>query len=122
MGCSRLGKGHFLNDPYLIELSKNYSTTPAQILIRWSMQNGFTTIPKITSGIERLKENMNVFDFALSEENMKDLTDHGKKAPQNTEWNPTRKYSRKIWTYINFHFHQLFRVVLLFSFSLGITR
>jgi diketogulonate reductase-like aldo/keto reductase len=90
MGYSPLGKGHFLNDPYLIKLSERYGKTPAQILIRWSIQNGFITIPKTTSGIERLKENMNVFDFALSNEDMKGLADYGRKNPQNTGWDPTK--------------------------------
>ncbi|CAF3564508.1 unnamed protein product [Rotaria sp. Silwood1] len=90
MGYSPLGKGHFLNDSYLIKLSEKYGKTPAQILIRWSLQNGFITIPKTTSGIERLKENMNVFDFVLSDDDMKDLTNYGKKHPQNTGWDPTK--------------------------------
>ncbi|CAF2805994.1 unnamed protein product [Rotaria sp. Silwood2] len=90
MGYSPLGKGHFLNDPYLIKLSEKYGKTPAQILIRWSLQNGFITIPKTTSGIERLKENMNVFDFVLSDEDMKGLSNYGKKNPQNTGWDPTK--------------------------------
>ncbi|CAF3548614.1 unnamed protein product [Rotaria sp. Silwood1] len=92
MGYSPLGKGHFLNDSYLIKLSEKYGKTPAQILIRWSLQNGFITIPKTTSGIERLKENMNVFDFVLSDDDMKDLTNYGKKHPQNTGWDPTKKW------------------------------
>lgn len=90
MGYSPLGKGRFLGDPYLLELSKHYGKTPAQILIRWSIQNGFITIPKTTSGIERLKENMNVFDFQLSDEDMQGLTNHGKKRQENTGWDPTK--------------------------------
>ncbi|CAF1530563.1 unnamed protein product, partial [Adineta steineri] len=89
-GYSPLGKSRFLDDPYLIKLSQKYNKTPAQILIRWSLQNGFITIPKTTSGIERLKENMDVFDFKLSDEDMKDIADYGKKNPQNTGWEPTK--------------------------------
>ncbi|CAF1317289.1 unnamed protein product [Adineta steineri] len=89
-GYSPLGKSRFLDDPYLIKVSQKYNKTPAQILIRWSLQNGFITIPKTTSGIERLKENMDVFDFKLSDEDMKDIADYGKKNPQNTGWEPTK--------------------------------
>jgi diketogulonate reductase-like aldo/keto reductase len=89
MGYSPLGKGRFLDDPYVKKLSERYGKTPAQILIRWSVQNGFITIPKTTSGIERLKENMDVFDFVISDEDMKGLADYGKKNPQNTGWDPT---------------------------------
>ncbi|CAF0932743.1 unnamed protein product [Rotaria sordida] len=95
MGYSPLGKGHFLNDSYLIKLSQKYNKTSAQILIRWSIQNGFITIPKTTSGIERLQENMNVFDFILSDEDMKDLTNYGKKNSQNTGWDPTKNGKEK---------------------------
>ena len=90
MGYSPLGKGQFLKDPYLLKLGERYGKTPAQILIRWSIQNGFITIPKTTSGVERLKENMNVFDFELSDEDMKGLADYGRKNPQNTGWDPTK--------------------------------
>ena len=90
MGYSPLGKGQFLDDPYLRQLSERYGKTPAQVLLRWSIQNGFITIPKTTSGIERLKENMSIFDFALSEEDMKGLAEHGKKNRQNTGWDPTK--------------------------------
>ena len=95
MGYSPLGKGHYLNDPYLINLSGKYGKTPAQILIRWSIQNGFITIPKTTSGVERLKENIDVFDFALSNEDMKGLADYGRKNLQNTGWDPTKNSKEK---------------------------
>lgn len=89
MGYSPLGKGHFLDDPYLREMAENYQKTPAQILIRWSLQNGYITIPKTTSGVHRLKENMNVFDFHISPDDMKDLTNYGRTQRQTTGWNPT---------------------------------
>jgi len=95
MGYSPLGKGHFLHDPYLIKLGQRYRKTPAQILIRWSIQNGFITIPKTTSGIERLKENMDVFNFVLTDEDMKGLADYGRKNPQNTGWDPTKNNKDK---------------------------
>ena len=47
-----------------------YGKSAAQIMIRWSVQNGFITIPK-SSKPERIKENADVFDWRLSEEDMK---------------------------------------------------
>ncbi|CAF0984288.1 unnamed protein product [Rotaria magnacalcarata] len=89
MGYSPLGKARFLDDPYLQKIAAQYGKTPAQILIRWSLQNGFITIPKTSSSTERLKENMAVFDFTISDDDMKNIARYGKKNPQNTGWNPT---------------------------------
>ena len=44
-------------------------TTAAQVLLRWGVQRGTAVIPK-TSRVERLTENIAVFDFALSDEQM----------------------------------------------------
>jgi D-xylose reductase len=43
--------------------------TPAQVVLRWGIQRGNAIIPK-TSKVERLKENLNIFDFTLSEDEM----------------------------------------------------
>ena len=90
MAYSPLGKGRFLADPFLNELARKYRKSPAQILLRWSIQNGFISIPKTTSGIERLKENINIFDFILTDDDMKNLSDYGRSNQENTGWDPTR--------------------------------
>jgi diketogulonate reductase-like aldo/keto reductase len=46
-----------------------YNKTAAQILIRWSVQHGYITIPK-SSKPNRIKENMEVFDWSLAEDDM----------------------------------------------------
>ncbi len=48
------------------------SKTPAQILIRWSVQHGFITIPK-TSQESRLQSNADVFNWSIPDEDMKVL-------------------------------------------------
>ena len=48
------------------------SKTPAQILIRWSVQHGYITIPK-TSQKSRLQTNADVFDWSIPDEDMKVL-------------------------------------------------
>lgn len=61
-----------LNHPTLIELGKKYQKTPAQIVLRWDLQNEVVTIPKSVNE-HRIKENANIFDFALSAEDMEQI-------------------------------------------------
>ncbi|XP_031474601.1 NADP-dependent D-sorbitol-6-phosphate dehydrogenase-like [Nymphaea colorata] len=58
-----------LEDPVLVDLAKNYDKTPAQLALRWGIQRKTVVIPK-TSKFERLKENIEVFDFDISAEDM----------------------------------------------------
>jgi len=56
-----------LEDPKLLDISKRYGKSPAQVLLRWCIQRGVQAIPKsVTSS--RIQENFNIFDFHLSEE------------------------------------------------------
>uniref|UniRef100_A0A8D0F2U1 NADP-dependent oxidoreductase domain-containing protein n=1 Tax=Strix occidentalis caurina TaxID=311401 RepID=A0A8D0F2U1_STROC len=58
-GYCPLAKGEALTHPSIIQLAKKYGRTPAQICIRWSIQNGIVTIPKSTKA-ERIQENCRV--------------------------------------------------------------
>jgi len=49
-----------------------HGKTPAQVLLRWIIENGLSAIPKSTNP-ERLKQNLNIFDFSLSAEEMDKL-------------------------------------------------
>ncbi|CCH42619.1 Aldo-keto reductase family 1 member [Wickerhamomyces ciferrii] len=69
-----LVRGQKFDDPKLNELSKKYGKTPAQILIRWSLQKGFVTLPK-TANLDRLASNLDVFNFELSQEDVDYLSD-----------------------------------------------
>jgi len=66
---SPLMQGNNLDHPTLTSLSQKYNKTPAQIVLRWDLQQGVVTIPKSTRE-ERIKENADVFDFELSAEDM----------------------------------------------------
>jgi diketogulonate reductase-like aldo/keto reductase len=55
--------------PVLQELAAKYGKTPAQIVLRWDLQNDILTIPKSVRP-ERIRENANIFDFELSAEDM----------------------------------------------------
>ncbi|MCR2823669.1 aldo/keto reductase [Lederbergia panacisoli] len=59
-----------LDLPQLAELAEKHEKTPAQIILRWDLQNEVVTIPKSVHK-ERIHENANIFDFTLSEDDMK---------------------------------------------------
>lgn len=69
---SPIMQGRILDDPVVLELSRSYGKTPAQIILRWDLQRGVVTIPK-SSKPERIKENANIFDFELSVSDMERL-------------------------------------------------
>jgi diketogulonate reductase-like aldo/keto reductase len=64
-----LTKSRRLKDERLLELAKRYGKTPAQMILRWNIELGVSTIPK-SSNTQRLKENFGIFDFAISSEDM----------------------------------------------------
>jgi diketogulonate reductase-like aldo/keto reductase len=89
VGYSPITKGLKLSDEVLNEISKIYIKSPAQILIKWSLQNGFITIPK-SSTLSRIDENSNVFDFWINEQDMQTLNSLGANAKFVTGWDPTK--------------------------------
>ena len=66
---SPLGNGAVLGEPVLAQIGERYGKTPAQVVLRWHVQQGIVTFPK-SSHAERLRENLHVFDFQLSGEDM----------------------------------------------------
>ncbi len=68
-GYAPVVRGQKANEPRLIALSEKYQKSSYQLLIRWSLQQGAATIPKSVS-FNRLKENIAVFDFNISDEDM----------------------------------------------------
>ncbi|WP_339149050.1 MULTISPECIES: aldo/keto reductase [unclassified Sutcliffiella] len=69
---SPLMNGQIIEHDLIKDLASTYRKTPAQIVIRWDLQNGVVTIPKSTKA-HRLAENADVFDFELSEGDMKQI-------------------------------------------------
>lgn len=63
------GRGGLFENPVLVEIGKKYNKTSAQVMLRWNIQRGVIVLPKSTR-IERMEQNFNVFDFALSDEDM----------------------------------------------------
>lgn len=68
-----LVRGQKFSDPTLDAMAKKYGKTPAQIILRWNIQLGISTIPK-SSNPTRIKENFSIFDFTLLDEDMTALS------------------------------------------------
>jgi diketogulonate reductase-like aldo/keto reductase len=66
-----------IKDPVVIDLAAKYQKSPAQILIRWSIQRDLVVIPKSVD-TNRIAENIQVFDFELSADDMKKINDLNK--------------------------------------------
>jgi diketogulonate reductase-like aldo/keto reductase len=82
---SPLTKGVRLRYPRLAAVAREVGRTPAQVLLRWSLQKGFVTIPK-SARREGILENAAIFDFALDAEAMATLD--GLNAEHHVTWDP----------------------------------
>jgi len=67
---SPLGTGKIFEVVELQEMAKKYKKTLAQLVLRWSLQHGFLPLPKSVTA-SRIEENINVFDFEITDEDMK---------------------------------------------------
>lgn len=63
------GKKGIFQSEILKSIGNKYNKSVAQVILRWQLQRGIVTIPKSLHK-ERMKENINIFDFQLSEEDM----------------------------------------------------
>lgn len=64
-----MARGVELEEPTVVGIAKKIGKSPAQVLIRYSLQKGWVPLPKSVNE-ERIKENADVFSFSLSEEDM----------------------------------------------------
>jgi 2,5-diketo-D-gluconate reductase A len=69
---SPLGTGHHLSDKTVRRVAQRLGRTPAQVLLRWCVQHDVPVISKSTHR-DRIQENAQIFDFALSSEDMAEL-------------------------------------------------
>ena len=70
------GRGHtaeHLKNPQVLEIAKKHNKTAAQIIVRWHLQAGYIAIPG-SSNPSHIAENFNVWDFQLTDSEMKELT------------------------------------------------
>jgi len=88
-GWGPLAKGQILGDEEIEKVAKKYNKSISQICIRWNLQHGIVCIPKSIKE-ERIIENASVFDWEISEEDMKHLDSMDKDY-----------LSAKLWTHEN---------------------
>jgi 2,5-diketo-D-gluconate reductase B len=69
---SPIAKGAIKKDQTLKRIGWVHRKSPAQVCLRWLVQQDVSAIPR-TSRIERLSENLDIFDFTLSDDEMADI-------------------------------------------------
>lgn len=91
-------KGMF-QEPVLAEIAAKYGKTPAQVILRWNVQQGVIVIPKSVHR-ERMEENLAIWDFKLDQEDMERIAALDKDCPSMLD---TRKISevRRVYDYLN---------------------
>jgi diketogulonate reductase-like aldo/keto reductase len=65
----RDSRGQILSDPVINEIARSHGKSAAQIIIRWHIQKGFSVVPG-SSNPKHIKENISIFDFSLSADDM----------------------------------------------------
>ena len=83
MAYAPLGQGsrnEMFSEPSVLALAAKYSKTPAQIMLRFLTQKGIVVIPRSTKP-EHIRENFDLFDFALTDDELAQLTALDKKEP-----------------------------------------
>jgi diketogulonate reductase-like aldo/keto reductase len=83
-----------LEDPVITALAQKYAKTPAQVVLRWHLEHGFSAIPKSVKP-SRIAENFNVFDFALTPDEVTaiDALDGGVRGGPDPERIDTKSYT-----------------------------
>ena len=75
-----------LRNPTLVQIARAHGRTPAQVALRWCIEIGVSTVPK-TGNVERMAENIEIFDFALTPDDMTQIAelDRGEPAAQDSD-------------------------------------
>jgi diketogulonate reductase-like aldo/keto reductase len=75
-----------MKHPTIVELSRKYSCTPGQLLVRWSLQHGYVPLPKSVKKA-RIAENAEIGGFEIDDADMKTMD--GLDEYLVTDWDPT---------------------------------
>jgi 2,5-diketo-D-gluconate reductase A len=80
------GGADVLKEPRVVELAETYGRSPAQVVLRWHMELGLVTVPK-ASHPDRMRQNLDIFDFTLSAEDVAALSalDQGEAAATDSD-------------------------------------
>ncbi len=86
-GWSPIGRGKVLGDPVVIRIAKSLGVHPAQVVLRWHVERGDVVFPKSVHP-QRMRENFEIFDFELGDEEIEALTALDKGEPGRIGPNP----------------------------------
>src|SRR5262249_29419431 len=65
-----LGRGRLMREPALAEIGRAHGKTPAQVALRWLIQQGGVSVIPSSNNVKHVAENLEVFDFTLTAEEM----------------------------------------------------
>jgi diketogulonate reductase-like aldo/keto reductase len=88
---SPVARGRIKNDRALLRIGDRYRKTAPQVCLRWLVQQNVAAIPR-TSKLERLSENIEIFDFELSDEDMLQISAMGSAAGRLTDYSFSPKW------------------------------
>ena len=93
------GLGGMFAEPALAEIARKHGKTPAQVILRWNVQQGIVVIPK-TVHKARMQENLDIWDFALDDADMTQIAALDRGCPSMLD---TRRVSevRRVYDYLN---------------------
>ena len=84
---SPIARGSAKNDAVLARIGKAHGKTAAQVCLRYLVQQSIVVIPR-TSKVERLEENMSIFDFALTDTEMSEIASLARRDGRIVDWSP----------------------------------
>jgi methylglyoxal/glyoxal reductase len=82
---SPLAQGH-LSDDLLVKIGDQYNKSASQVMLRWAIQKGTVPLPR-SRDPEHIRENLEVFDFQLSDQDMEQIDNLS--SGQRQSWDPT---------------------------------
>jgi diketogulonate reductase-like aldo/keto reductase len=88
---SPIARGSAHRDKVLEKIGKVHGRTAAQVCLRWLVQQGIVVIPR-TSKIERLEENIALFDFELSDAEMREIAGLSRRGGRIVDWTWSPKW------------------------------
>ena len=88
---SPIARGSAASDKVLEKIGKLHGKTAAQVCLRWLIQQGIVVIPR-TSKLQRLEENFAVFDFELSDSEMRDIAGLARRSGRIVDWTWSPKW------------------------------
>lgn len=93
------GMHNLFENTVLQTIGKKYDKTPAQVMLRWHVQRGLVIIPKSVH-IDRMKENINIWDFVLTDDDMKAIAAIDINQPQMLDLTQISEVNR-VYDYLN---------------------